>query len=40
MTTPPIIPSVSVQYQRTGVSTKANALGMRVMQERAYAYRG
>lgn len=34
------IPSVSVQYQRTGASTKANELGMRVMQERAYAHRG
>ena len=33
-------PSVSVQYRRTGASTKANELGMRVMQERAYAKRG
>jgi hypothetical protein len=29
-----------MQYQRTGASTKANELGMRVMQERAYARRG
>ncbi|MBT9444645.1 MAG: DEAD/DEAH box helicase [Hyphomonadaceae bacterium] len=40
MTKQPNIPSVSVQYQRTGASTKSNALGMRVMQERAFAYRG
>ncbi len=35
-----MIPSVSVQSQRTGASTKANELGMRAMQERAYARRG
>ena len=34
------IPSVSVTYARNGSSTKANALGMRPMQERAYEKRG
>ena len=34
------IPSVSVSYARNGRSTKANALGMRPMQERAYEKRG
>jgi superfamily II DNA or RNA helicase len=34
------IPSVSIRTARTGASTKANAMGMRVMQERAYARRG
>ena len=34
------VPSVSVSYARTGASTKANALGMRPMQERAYERRG
>jgi hypothetical protein len=34
------IPSVSVSYARSGSSTKANALGMRPMQERAYERRG
>jgi superfamily II DNA or RNA helicase len=34
------IPSVSVTYARNGSSTKANELGMRVMQERAYEKRG
>jgi len=34
------IPSVSVTYARNGISTKANALGMRPMQERAYERRG
>ena len=34
------IPSVSVAYARNGASTKANALGMRPMQERAYERRG
>jgi superfamily II DNA or RNA helicase len=33
-------PSVSVRYGQTGASTKANELGMRTMQERAYAKRG
>ena len=28
------VPSVSVQYAQTGASTKANEMGMRVMQER------
>ena len=30
------IPSVSVNYAANGNSTKANEMGMRVMQERAY----
>ena len=34
------VPSVSVTYARTGASTRANALGMRPMQERAYERRG
>lgn len=34
------IPSVSITTARTGASSKANALGMRTMQERAYAKRG
>ncbi|MCE2970591.1 MAG: DEAD/DEAH box helicase [Burkholderiales bacterium] len=34
------VPSVSVTYARTGASTRANALGMRPMQERAYQKRG
>ncbi|MGO4684619.1 DEAD/DEAH box helicase [Hyphomicrobium sp. 2TAF46] len=34
------VPSISVSYARNGVSTKANALGMRPMQERAYEKRG
>jgi hypothetical protein len=34
------VPSVSVSYARNGSSTKANALGMRPMQERAYEKRG
>jgi superfamily II DNA or RNA helicase len=34
------IPSVSVSYALNGSSTKANALGMRPMQERAYERRG
>ena len=34
------VPSVSITTARTGVSSKANALGMRTMQERAYAKRG
>ncbi len=34
------IPSISVSYARNGSSTKANALGMRPMQERAYERRG
>jgi superfamily II DNA or RNA helicase len=39
-TTRVAIPSVSVSYARNGSSTKANALGMRPMQERAYEKRG
>jgi len=34
------VPSVSVTYVGSGASTKANALGMRPMQERAYEKRG
>lgn len=34
------VPPVSVTYARNGASTKANALGMRPMQERAYEKRG
>ncbi|MBG0810419.1 DEAD/DEAH box helicase [Methylosinus sp. H3A] len=34
------LPSVSMQAARTGASKKANELGMRVMQERAYEKRG
>ncbi len=34
------VPSVSITTTRTGVSSKTNALGMRPMQERAYAKRG
>lgn len=34
------IPAVSVSYTQDGTSTKANALGMRPMQERAYQKRG
>jgi superfamily II DNA or RNA helicase len=37
---PKSVPSISVSYARTGNSTKANALGMRPMQERAYEKRG
>lgn len=40
MSTPPAIPAVSVTYAHDGTSTKANALGMRPMQERAYMKRG
>ena len=36
----PSIPSVSITAARTGASTKANAMGMRAMQERVYAFRG
>ena len=34
------VPSISVTYALNGSSTKANALGMRPMQERAYEKRG
>src|SRR5450631_3757346 len=34
------VPSVSIGTARTGVSNRVNALGMRPMQERAYARRG
>lgn len=34
------VPSVSITTAHTGASSKANALGMRTMQERAYAKRG
>jgi superfamily II DNA or RNA helicase len=40
MNNPVSIPSVSVTYAQTGVSMRANALGMRPMQERAYQKRG
>ncbi len=40
MTHPKSIPSVSVNYASNGSSTRANEMGMRVMQERAYAKRG
>ena len=40
MTTPTKVPSVSVTYAQTGKATKSNELGMRPMQERAYAKRG
>ncbi len=40
MSSPPAVPSVSVTYARNGSSAKANELGMRVMQERAYEKRG
>ena len=40
MSKPTAIPSVSVTYAQDGTSTKANALGMRPMQERAYLKRG
>ncbi|MGE0269573.1 MAG: DEAD/DEAH box helicase [Candidatus Omnitrophota bacterium] len=34
------VPSISVSYARNGKATKANAFGMRPMQERAYERRG
>jgi len=34
------VPSVSIKTAHTGASNKANALGMRTMQERAFAKRG
>ncbi|MDD5613288.1 MAG: DEAD/DEAH box helicase, partial [Gallionella sp.] len=34
------VPAVSITTARTGASSKANELGMRAMQERAYAKRG
>ena len=34
------IPAVTVSYARNGSSTRANELGMRIMQERTYAKRG
>lgn len=34
------VPSVSVSYARNGASTRANELGMRPMQERAFERRG
>jgi superfamily II DNA or RNA helicase len=34
------VPSVSIATARTGASARANELGMRAMQERAYARRG
>ncbi|MGA8429242.1 MAG: DEAD/DEAH box helicase [Candidatus Sulfotelmatobacter sp.] len=40
MTEAESVPSISVTYAQNGSSTKANALGMRPMQERAYEKRG
>ena len=40
MTNAKSIPSVSVNYASNGSSTRANELGMRVMQERVYEKRG
>ncbi|MDZ8119945.1 hypothetical protein [Pontiella agarivorans] len=40
MSTIKTVPSVSVNYARTGASTRSNELGMRAMQERAYEKRG
>jgi len=40
VTTAKPIPAVSFQTARTGASTKSNEMGMRPMQERAYAKRG
>jgi superfamily II DNA or RNA helicase len=40
MSNPIAVPSVSVTYAQDGTSTRANALGMRPMQERAYQKRG
>jgi hypothetical protein len=40
MTPAKSVPSVTVSYARTGASTKANEMGMRVMQERCYEMRG
>jgi hypothetical protein len=40
MTTARPIPAVSITTARTGASSKINALGMRPMQERAFAKRG
>src|SRR5688500_4550088 len=40
MTTAKPIPAVSFKTARTGASAKANELGMRPMQERAYTKRG
>ncbi len=37
---PLAVPAVSVTYAQRGTSTRANALGMRPMQERAYQMRG
>ena len=39
MSNPIAVPAVSVTYAQNGASTKANALGMRSMQERAYQKR-
>jgi superfamily II DNA or RNA helicase len=40
MSEPISVPSVSVTYAQTGASMRANAYGMRPMQERAYQKRG
>lgn len=40
LTQPMVVPAVSITTVRTGTSTKANELGMRPMQARAYSQRG
>lgn len=40
MTTSSTIPAITLTTARTGASARANELGMRPMQERAYAHRG
>ena len=40
MSIPKNVPSISVSYALNGTSNKANTLGMRAMQERAYEKRG
>jgi hypothetical protein len=40
MSSQPTIPSVSVRYAGTSQSSRANALGMRPMQERVCKKRG
>jgi superfamily II DNA or RNA helicase len=40
MSAPLAVPSISVSYSHNGSSAKANALGMRPMQEKAYERRG
>lgn len=40
MSSPKSVPSVSMSYAQNGSSAKSNELGMRAMQEKAYAKRG